>query len=200
MCTQAAFRVLKGVVNERVKKGLGRTLPPLAPNLRIRPTDPMPVVRLDEGEWLLETRSWKLIPSWVKPDDLPKWKTYSTWNARAEELANKPTWRGAFKSQRCLLILEGFFEKGKLFTNADPEEMVVIAGLYDEWQSPDQTIRSCTMITTEPNDLIAPLHHRMPAILGPEGWDTWLNPKAERGELHDLLKPCSPEWIQEKSD
>ena len=80
MCTQAAFRVLKGIVNERVKKGLGRTLPRLEPNLRIRPTDPMPVVRLDEGEWLLEARSWKLIPSWVKPEDLAKWKSYSTWN------------------------------------------------------------------------------------------------------------------------
>lgn len=195
MCTQAAFRVLKGIVNERVKKGLGRTLPPLEPNLKIRPTDPMPVVRLDEGEWLLETRSWKLIPGWVKPDDLSKWKSYSTWNARAEELVNKPTWRGAFKTKRCLLVLEGFYEKGKLFTNRDPNEMVVIAGLYDEWSGQDQVIRSCTMITTEPNELITPLHHRMPAVLGPEAWDAWLAPESPREALQTLLRPCPEDWL-----
>lgn len=195
MCTMAAFRILKGIVRERVKKGLGKTLPELSPNLKIKPTDPMPVVRLDDGEWLMETRSWKLIPSWVKPEDYPKWKAYSTWNARSEELATKPSWRGAFKSKRCLLVLEGFYEKGRLFTNADPKEMVVIAGLFDDWAHSDPALQSCTMITTEPNDLIAPLHHRMPAILAPETWDTWLNPRSTKEDLKELLRPCPDECL-----
>jgi putative SOS response-associated peptidase YedK len=195
MCTQAAFRALKGIVNERVKKGLGKTLPSLEPNLKIRPTDPMPIVRLDAGEWLLETRSWKLLPSWVRVEDLPKWKSYSTWNARSEEVATKPSWTGAFKSKRCLLVLEGFYEKGSFFRNADPEEMTVIAGLYDDWDHDGEEIRSCTMVTTEPNELVAPLHHRMPAILGPESWDEWLSLDTRRERLLCLLRPCPSNWL-----
>ena len=151
--------------------------------------------RIVVGHRSVEARSWKLIPSWVKPEDLAKWKSYSTWNARAEELANKPTWRGAFKTKRCLLVLEGFFETGKLFTNADPNELVVIAGLYDEWGGNDQIIYSCTMVTTEPNGLVAPLHNRMPAVLGLEAWDTWLDPKAPKESLQALLHPCPPDWL-----
>jgi len=168
----------------------------MTPNPRIRPTDQMPIVRLDEGEWLAEGRSWKLIPSWVKVDDLPRWKSYSTWNARAEELATKPSWRGAFKSKRCLLVMEGFYEKKVLFTNSNPDEMVVAAGLYDDWHANGQDIHSCTMITTEPNELIIELHHRMPALLGPESWDAWLSPLTSKDDLLALLRPCPSSWLR----
>jgi len=144
VCTQAAIRTLKGIINERVKKGLGKTLPPLPPNPRIRPTDLMLIVRLDAGEWMAEGRSWKFVPSWVKEEDLPRWKTYSTWNARAEELTTKPSWRGAFMSKRCLLVMEGFYEKKVFFTNSNPEEMVVAAGLYDDWDRNGRGIHSCS--------------------------------------------------------
>lgn len=195
MCSQAAFRLLKGIVNERVKRDLGRTLPELPPNPRIRPTDPMPVVRLDEDEWLAEGRSWKLIPSWVKESDLGKWKSYSTWNARADELTSKPSWRGAFKNKRCLLVMEGFYEKGRIFLNADPDEMVVAAGLYDDWTGKEKVIHSCTMITTEPNALISELHHRMPALLAAESWDEWLSQDTSEENLLALLRPCPDDWL-----
>ena len=155
----------------------------------------MPIVRLDDGEWLAEGRSWKLIPSWVKEDDLPRWKSYSTWNARAEELATKPSWRGAFKSKRCLLVMEGFYEKKVLFTNSNPDEMVVAAGLYDDWHGDGRAIHSCTMITTEPNDLIIELHHRMPALLDPDSWDAWLYPGTPKEDLLALLRPCPSSWL-----
>lgn len=155
----------------------------------------MPIVRLDEGEWLAEGRSWKLIPYWVKEEDLPRWKTYSTWNARAEELTTKPSWREAFKSKRCLLVMEGFYEKKVFFTNRNPEEMLVAAGLYDDWHGTEKEIHSCTMITTEPNELISELHHRMPALLGPESWDTWLSPEATKEDLLPLLRPSPTDWL-----
>jgi len=196
LCTQAAIRTLKGIINERVKKGLGKTLPPLSPNPSIRPTDLMPIVRLDEGEWLAEGRSWKLIPWWVKEKDLLRWKSYSTWNARAEELTTKPSWRDAFKSKRCLLVMEGFYEKKILFTNSNPEEMVVAAGLYDDWHGTEKEIHSCTMITTEPNEVIAELHHRMPALLGPESWGIWLSPDTPQENLKALLRPCPISWLR----
>jgi putative SOS response-associated peptidase YedK len=155
----------------------------------------MPIVRLDEGEWLAEGRSWKLVPHWVKEEDLPRWKTYSTWNARAEELTTKPSWRDAFKSKRCLLVMEGFYEKKVFFTNSNPEEMVVAAGLYDDWHGTEKEIHSCTMITTEPNVLISELHHRMPALLGPDSWDTWLSPEATKEVLLPLLRPSPTDWL-----
>lgn len=155
----------------------------------------MPVVRLDDGEWLAEGRSWKLIPYWVKEEDLPRWKSYRTWNARAEELTTKPSWREAFKSKRCLLVMEGFYEKKVFFTNSNPEEMVVAAGLFDDWEKNGREIRSCTMITTEPNEVIAELHNRMPALLGPESWDAWLSPEATKDDLLALLRPSPSDWL-----
>ena len=196
MCSQAAFRLLKGIVNERVKKGLGRTLPDLPPNPRIRPTDPMATVRLDGGEWLAEERIWKFIPYWVKEKDLEEWKKLSTWTARAEELPTKPSWRGSFKSKRCLLVMEGFWEKKHFFTNSNPDEMVVVAGLYDDWEGKEREIHSCTMVTTEPKDLIVELHHRMPALLGPESWDAWLSPDTPKEDLLKVLRPCPTDWLQ----
>ena len=73
--------------------------------------------------------------------------------------------------------------------------MLVIAGLFDDWDGTSPALQSCTMITTEPNGLILPLHHRMPAILESATWDTWLNPKATNEELHGLLKPCPEGWL-----
>ncbi|WLT32753.1 SOS response-associated peptidase [Geothrix sp. PMB-07] len=198
MCTQAAFLAMRGKIKERLlQQGAGPTTPTLPPNPRIRPTDQMPIVRLHGCEWLTEARSWKLIPHWVKPEDFPKWKAYSTWNARDDEVATKPSWRGPFKAKRCLLVLEGFYEKKVLFTNSDPNEMIVIAGLFDDWGLEGSEIRSCTMITTEPNDLIAPFHHRMPAILGPESWDLWLAHSTTKESLQRLLRPCPPEWLNQ---
>lgn len=199
MCTQAAFLAMKGKMKERLQQRTRATTQDLPPNPHIRPTDPMPIVRLDGEEWLAEFRSWKLIPHWVKPEDLPKWKAYSTWNARDDEVTTKPSWRGPFKTKRCLLVLEGFYEKKSFFTNHDSNEMVVIAGLFDDWGPQGKEIHSCTMITTQPNELITPLHHRMPAILGPDSWDTWLNPLAKKEELQSLLRPCQSEWLKAQS-
>lgn len=146
---------------------------------------------------MAEARSWKLIPHWVKETDLEKWKSYSTWNARDDELEKKPSWKGPFKSQRCLLVLEGFYEKKFLFTNSNPEEMVVVAGLYEDWDNrAGRQIHSCTMVTTVPNELIKDLHPRMPAILGPEAWDAWLSPDTPKEELLGLLRPAPVDWLQ----
>ncbi len=156
----------------------------------------MVIVRLDEGEWLAEGRSWKLIPQWVKERDLEKWKKYSTWNARDDELTNKPSWRESFKTKRCLLVMEGFYEKKHFFTNSDPNEMVVAAGLYDDWKGEGKEIHSCTMITTQPNKLVVDLHHRMPALLAPDSWDCWLAEDTPKEHLLSLLRPCPIAWLK----
>jgi putative SOS response-associated peptidase YedK len=91
--------------------------------------------------------------------------------------------------------MEGFYEKKVLFTNSNPEEMVVAAGLYDDWLGAEKEFHSCTMITTEPNEVIAELHHRMPALLGPESWDAWLSPGAAKEDLIALLRPAPTEWL-----
>ncbi len=121
-------------------------------------------------------------------------------NARGETLAEKPSFRTAFKRRRCLIPATGFYEwqrnpdsrtKTPMHIALKSGAPFAFAGLWESWHSPaGQSIQSCTIITTEPNDLMAPIHDRMPVILPPDAYNHWLDP-AERTDLQDLLVPYS---------
>jgi putative SOS response-associated peptidase YedK len=104
----------------------------------------------------------------------------STFNARADSISEKPAFRGAWKAgRRCLIVTDGFYEwrkgdKQPFAIARANDQLTVFAGLWEEWKSPAGVIKTCTIITTESNTLIAPLHDRMPVILAEEDWPAWL--------------------------
>lgn len=146
------------------------------------------------GNNKLVSMRWGLIPSWAKDEQIG----YRTINARAETLAEKPSFLRPFQTQRCLVIADGFYEWQKIGAKKTPfaiklknEQPFGFAGLYDKWQSNEgEIITSCTIITTEPNSLLAPIHNRMPAILTAEARDIWLDKDVkDTRKLMPLLIP-----------
>jgi putative SOS response-associated peptidase YedK len=144
-------------------------------------------------------RRWGLIPSWAKDPAIGA----KTFNARAETVAEKPSFRAAFKSRRCLIPVTGFYEwqtvgKAKtpfFITSPDPDEMLVFAGLFETWRMGEE-IPSCTIITTEANAFMRGLHTRMPVILPPEAWEVWLSSSASLEGLLGLLRPAPEDVLQ----
>ena len=169
-----------------------------APNLpatwNLAPTDHAGVVRLDTkaGERRLDAMRWGLIPYWAKDIKIG----YSTFNAKSEGIESKPAFREAFKRRRCLVPIDSFYEWKKTGTGKQPYAiglagggMMGLAGLWETWRSPEgETIRSFTVVTTAPNALCAEIHDRMPVILKPEAWPTWLGEEpTEVSTLRALL-------------
>lgn len=122
---------------------------------------------------------WGLIPSWAKDESIGSRMI----NARAETLAEKPSFKRLLRSKRCLVIADGFYEwkhvdgkKVPMYITLKNNEPFAFAGLWDTWKSPEgEPIRSCTLITTTPNEVVAPIHDRMPAILLPQAREVWLD-------------------------
>lgn len=145
---------------------------------------------------------WGLIPPWAKDEKIG----YKMINARAESLAEKPSFRSAYKQRRCLIIADGFYEwkrnddgsKTPMRIKLKSDELFAMAGLWERWKSPaGKTLFTCTIITTSPNALMKEIHNRMPAILHPEDEKIWLDPSIqEPSQLNPLLKPCPDEWLE----
>ena len=167
------------------------------PRYNIRPTQELPVVRLVDDELELTLLRWGLIPSWSREPE-PKFPTF---NARAETLAEKPTFRGPFKNRRCLILIDGFYEWPKKpskdrrprhirFRDRRP---MAVAGLWDRWTDPATgiVVDSCTIVTTEANELLAGVpHDRMPVILDETAQQVWLDSSVvDRQRLAALLTP-----------
>lgn len=137
---------------------------------------------------------WGLIPSWAKDEQIG----YRTINARAESVAQKPSFLRPFQNQRCLVIADGFYEWQKTGSKKTPFAIRLkdnkpfgFAGLYDKWQSPEgDIITSCTIITTEPNELLAPIHNRMPVILPKDTYDIWLDKNQK--DINKLISWLTP--------
>lgn len=180
--------------------GIADDLPSVAPRYNVAPTQSMPVVVKHSPNRLVLMR-WGLVPSWAKEG-----KTEQTLiNARAETLAQKPTFRRLLASQRCLVPASGFYEwqqtgAGKVphYIGLKDEPLFGFAGLYDRWTDAQGTeVLSYTIITTAPNALMAPIHNRMPAILGRDEEEFWLNPdETEAERLLPLLKPYPEEQMK----
>lgn len=173
------------------------------PQFNLAPTQLATVVRGSPDARHASQLRWGLIPSWAKDEKIG----YRTINARAETLAEKPAFRSAFRRQRCLVLADGFFEwerQGKqkklphYFCMADRQPFA-FAGLWERWRGPKDSpladpVESFTIITTEPNELLSPLHDRMPAILWADDYDMWLDRDLDRTEvLAKLLGPYPAE-------
>ena len=165
----------------------------ILPRYNIAPTQPVPVVAND-APTRLATFRWGLIPRWAKDASIGS----RLINARAETLAEKPSFRDAFKKRRCLVFASGFYEWKKVAGSTRKQPYLVraqggrplaFAGLWEEWRSPEGPLRSFTIITTPPNEQMRELHDRMPAILAPSSFDAWL--AREPASLAPLLAPTS---------
>ena len=165
---------------------------PLRPSWNIAPTRYVPVVVHEGGNRLILCR-WGLLPPWAKDAAVGNRMI----NARAETLAEKPSFRGPFRNHRCLVVADGFYEWKKTETGKTPVYIhrkdgspFGFAGLFSDWTSPEGTvIRTCTIVTTEPNDLLASIHNRMPVILGRSERSRWLDPGERNPErLLPLLR------------
>ena len=169
-----------------------------APDFRLRynvsPTQQVLAIRLDDGNRSARFHRWGLIPSWA---DDPK-IGYRMINARSETVADKPSYRSAFKRGRCLIVADGFYEwkkggktKQPFFIKLKSDRPFAFAGLAEKWsRNGGETIESCTIVTTEPNELMAGIHDRMPVILPPDAYDPWLDPEFEGKEkLLSMLRP-----------
>ena len=171
--------------------------PPLFESYNLAPTQYAPVVWQPQGTREVLNARWGMIPRWVdKPADFKA----NMFNARAETLLEKASFKRPFKSQRCLVPASGFYEwkkvggdKQPFYIHAEDDAPIAFAGLYDYWQKDDEEIYSYTIITTAPNALMKNLHNRMPVILAPEHFETWLDEEADTAELESLLKPYEGE-------
>lgn len=166
------------------------------PRFNIAPTQMVVVVGAD-GQRFLRAMRWGLIPSWA-PDPAMGSRLI---NARAETVAEKPSFRTALRRRRCLIPADGFYEWQKLGQVKQPVRIVLksratfgFAGLWDSWTAPNgEVIQSCTIITTAANELLREVHDRMPVILAPAAEQVWLDPKVvEPGELLPLLQAYPP--------
>ena len=166
-----------------------------APRYNVAPTQPVLVVPNDASNQA-DFFVWGLIPSWAKDPTIGS----RLINARAETLAEKPSFRSAYKYHRCLIFANGFYEwqtqpgsKTKLphLIRLKSGKPFAFAGLWEHWQSPDGSeVKSATIITTTPNELMATIHDRMPVILPHNAFEHWLNPQPLFPvDLKNLLVP-----------
>lgn len=173
-----------------------------APRYNIAPSQAVLAIAND-GKNAADFFLWGLIPSWAKDPSMGNRMI----NARGETLAEKPAYRGAYKYKRCLIPADGFYEwksqpgtKTKLpyFIHIKAGELFAFAGLWDEWHGADgSAIRTCTIITTAPNSLMAPIHDRMPVILRPEDYAEWLDPNPRAPDsLKHLIAAFPPERME----
>ncbi|MGI8740676.1 MAG: SOS response-associated peptidase [Gammaproteobacteria bacterium] len=166
----------------------------LTDRYNVAPSTTVPVVRSIDGERIMSGMHWGLIPFWAKDKKI----AYKTINARAETVATKPAFRAAYKARRCLLPASGFYEwkrnvepKQPHFIHKHDSSPLAFAGLWETWKGADDTLESCTIVTTEANEMMAELHNRMPVILDPQDFDWWMTGKTE--EVGQLLAPCPSE-------
>lgn len=168
--------------------------PAFSPRYNISPGTPALVVRADATHArraaLLQ---WGLIPSWAKEPSIG----HHLINARAEHVADKPAFRSAFRHRRCIVPANGFYEWKATGGHRQPyyvrpleQELFGLAGLFEHWQGPTGLVGTCTIITTQANSMMAPIHDRMPAILSIEDYAHWLDP--DHPDPSSLLRALRP--------
>ncbi len=167
----------------------------LPPRYNIAPSQPVAVIA-NTGDNTLAMYKWGLIPSWSKDPAIGDRMI----NARAESLAEKPSFRTAYRKRRCLILSDGFYEwkqnpdlktKQPMCIKLKNGQPFAFAGLWELWRAPDGSdVRSCTIITTQPNELLQTIHNRMPVILPPDAYTEWLvTEDRQPAQLDHLLSP-----------
>lgn len=177
-------------------------LPTLEPRYNIAPTQSVATVLQTSASTNRQFKMlhWGLIPSWAKDSKMGA----KLINARAETVAEKPAFRSAFRQRRCLVLADGFYEwqqqeskkqKQPFYFRLSDERPFAFAGLWERWEdATGEEIESCTLLTTEPNELMRPIHNRMPVILDQKDYDLWLDPEVKKSELlQPLLRSYSTE-------
>ena len=163
----------------------------LMPRYNIAPSQPVPIIRDTEAGREMVLARWGLIPHWSKE---PKTK-YSTINARIETVAEKPVYRTPFKHRRCLIPADGFYEWKVTDGHKVPHhirmkdgDVFALAGLWDHWEGDGESLESCSIIVMPANNVMTPLHNRMPAIIAPAHYDLWLDPRVtDKAEIMGSL-------------
>jgi putative SOS response-associated peptidase YedK len=181
-----------------VRFSIRRVLQVVLPNLDIRPTQPVPIVLPDHT---LELAKWGLVPSGSHVEKI----SYSTFNARAEGIETKPAFRRPLVFKRCIIPASAFFEwtgvrghKTKYRIGRCDGDLLGFAGLYDIWTGRDgHKLKTCTVITTTPNAVMAPIHTHMPVILLPDQEEAWRDPDmTEPQEILTYLRPYPDELLE----
>ena len=186
---------------EQIARAMDVAVPELAARYNIAPTQPVGAVRLGDGgqrQWVM--LRWGLVPSWA---DDPKIGNRMI-NARAETVASKPAFRSAFAKRRCLIVADGFYEwqatdgaKQPYFFHLQDHRPFGLGGLWEHWRRDGQTVQSCTIVVTQANAAMTPIHDRMPVIIPPEQYDLWLDPEfRDREKLEELLQPYRGDDLQ----
>lgn len=168
-------------------------LPPYVPRWNISPTQQILTMRIDDGDPEMAMLRWGLIPLWAEDPKKPPLLI----NAKAETAATKPAFRAAFKRRRCLILADGYYEWQKVGKLKQPyyhrlksELPFAFAGLWERWDKGESPIESCTILTTDANEVAAAVHDRMPVILGRDARKAWLDPEIDDpAALQQLLRP-----------
>ncbi len=169
----------------------------LQPRFNIAPSQEILALRLTQGEAEKEFAHlrWGLVPFWAEESSIGSRMI----NARSETAPEKPSFRNAFKKRRLLIPASGFYEwkkeqdgKQPYYVCREDGNPFAFAGLWERWDKGDKPLETCTILTTEPNALLAPIHNRMPVILSPASFDHWLDPQADPAGLRELLQPYPP--------
>lgn len=177
------------------------------PSWNVAPTDRVLAVAVGkEGTRQLGQFKWGLVPSWAKDESIGNRMI----NLRAETVSDKPSFRRTLAKRRCILPADGFYEwkatgKGRkkqpFFIKSRDGSVLALAGLWEVWKPKDEQdaewLRTCTIITTEPNAVLRPIHDRMPVVLPPSAWDTWLDESnADVEALSRLLVPAPDDLLE----
>ncbi|GJL65914.1 MAG: DUF159 family protein [Nitrospirales bacterium] len=176
-----------------------KVVPPLSPRYNIAPSQLVACIRTNPESLERECveLKWGLVPSWAKDPSIGN----KLINARAETVDEKPSFRKAFKHQRCLVLADGFYEwkregktKQPYYIRLKDGRLFAFAGLWERWEKQDPALDTCTLITTGPNALMEPIHNRMPVILSKQSYASWLNPGLNNTVyLSGLLGPYQAE-------
>lgn len=163
------------------------------PRWNIAPTQDQLVVTARDGGRVAAPTRWGLVPSWAKDVEIGN----ALINCRAETIASKPAFRDAFRRRRALVVVDGFYawrvngdgSKSPMRIRRADGAPFTFAGLWEHWTRGEAPLITCSIVTTTPNALMEPIHHRMPVILANSAQDVWLAPEADADELASLLVP-----------
>ena len=164
-------------------------MPDITPTWNATPSSDLPVVHAQLGQRQCQLMHWGLIPSWLKTPD----SKYKMINAKVETLGEKPAYRTAFKSRRCLIPASGFYEwhqenggKQPYYITHETDELMALAGLWEVWKG-ENIIQSFSIITKDADETMARIHQRMPVVLPPASFDQWLDPNNKDTESLSTL-------------
>ena len=180
---------------------INHTLPDFSPNYNLCPTQFSPILCFSDQQIGFKLMRWGLVPSWAKSvKDADK---YSMFNAKSEEIAEKRSYKAAYKSRRCIVPLTGFYEWKRESAEKIPyaitlndNKIMSLAGIWEHWQAENETLDSFTIITTSANTFMQDIHTRMPVILSSDSENIWMNPDSDVQELQSIMKPCSSDILK----